>query len=394
MATVRKRTLPSGLIRWQASYVDGAGKRRAKLFKRKSDGEAWLIETRHDVAHGLHTPGSLSPTVKEAAALWIKRCNEKRLEQSTIRAYEEHIDLHIAPFIGAKKLSDLGAPAINAFADGLRDKGRSPDMVKRVVRSLGAIFKEARRRGLSSVAPTEGIDLHLPERDDPRPTIPTKAELQAIVAHATGRWRPLILVAIFCGLRASELRGLRWIDVDFEGRQISVTQRADIYHKIGKLKSKSGYRSIPAASMVLNALREWRLICPKRDTGKKDAAGEPIKVLDLVFPNGVGKIEALSNIMRRGFDPTQIAAGVTTLKEVVDDAGEPVTIADGKYGMHALRHACASLWIESGKNPKQIQTLMGHSTIQMTYDVYGHLFLDAESDQRAAEDIQVRLLGK
>jgi integrase len=266
-------------------------------------------------------------------------------------------------------------------------------MVKRVVRSLGAIFREARRRGLSSVAPTEGLDLHLPERDDPRPTIPTKAELQAIVAHATGRWRPLLLVAIFCGLRSSELRGLRWADVDFDNRQINVTQRADIYHRIGKLKSKSGYRSIPAASMVLNALREWKLLCPKRDTGKKDAAGETIKVIDLVFPNGVGKIEALSNIMRRGFDPIQIAGGVTSLKETTDDAGVTVMIAVGKYGMHALRHACASLWIESGKNPKQIQTLMGHSTIQMTYDVYGHLFSDAGADQKAAEDIQIRLLG-
>jgi integrase len=65
----------------------------------------------------------------------------------------------------------------------------------------------------------------------------------------------------------------------------------------------------------------------------------------------------------------------------------------GKYGMHALRHACASLWIESGKNPKAIQVLMGHSTIQMTYDVYGHLFADSRADQKAAEDIQFRLLG-
>jgi integrase len=62
--------------------------------------------------------------------------------------------------------------------------------------------------------------------------------------------------------------------------------------------------------------------------------------------------------------------------------------------MHALRHACASLWIEQGMNPKRIQVLMGHATIKMTYDVYGHLFQDVGADQRAAEDIQMRLLGK
>ena len=369
MATVRKRKLPSGLIRWQASYVDGAGKRRAKLFERKSDGESWLVETSHDLKHGLHTPSNASPTVKEAGALWIKRCNEKKLEQSTIGAYEEHCNLHIYPFVGAKKLSDLNTPSINAFADRLREEGRSPEMVRRVVRSLGAIFREARRRGLSSVDPTAGLDLHLPGREDPRPVAPTKAELQAIIGGATGRWRPLVLVAIFCGLRASELRGLRWDDVDFDARQINVTQRADIYHKIGRLKSKSAYRSIPCPSLVLNALREWKLACPKGD-------------LDLVFPNGSGNVEALSNIMQRGFEPLQVAAGV------VDAEGAT------KYGMHALRHACASLWIENGMNPKRIQKLMGHSTIQMTFDVYGHLFADADGDQRAAEDIQVRLLGK
>src|SRR5258707_10252752 len=188
-------------------------------------------------------------------------------------------------------------------------------MIKKVVRSLGSIFKEARRRGLSNVAPTVGLDLDLPERDDPRPVIPTKAELQAIIAGATARkstlWRALVLVAIFCGLRASELRGLRWADVDFEARLINVTQRADASHKIGKLKSKMAYRSLRLSSLVLNALREWKLACPKGD-------------LDLVFPNGRGKVESYANLIDRGFGPIQVAAGVVTLAPVLDDAGKPV----------------------------------------------------------------------
>jgi integrase len=227
MATVRKRKLPSGLIRWQAGYVDGAGERRFKAFNKKGDAEAWLVETRHDVARGVHTPGSISPIVKDAAALWTKRCNEKRLEQTTVKGYEEHVDLHIVPLIGSKKLSDLTVPAVSAFADQLREGGLSAEMIKKVVRSLGAICKEARRRGLSNVAPTVGLELDLPERDDPRPVIPTKPELQAIIAGAAahkGRmWRPLSLVAVFCGLRASELRSLPWKDVDFEARQINLT---------------------------------------------------------------------------------------------------------------------------------------------------------------------------
>lgn len=297
--------------------------------------------------------------------------------------------MHILPFIGAKKLSEMHAPSVNAFADRLREEGRSPSMVRRVVRSLGAIFREARRRGLSSTDPTAGLDLHFPDREDPRPVIPSKAELQAIIANAAGRWRPLVLVAIFCGLRGSEQRGLRWADVDFEGRQINITQRADAFHQIGRLKSKAGYRSIPCPPLALNALKEWKLKCPKGDLG-------------LVFPTGSGNVESHSNIVQRGFGPIQIAANVTVLEPVTDDAGKPIINNAGqpvmreaaRYGLHALRHACASLWIEQGHNPKQIQTLMGHSTIQMTYDVYGHLFADSDGDQRAAEDIQIRLLGK
>jgi integrase len=121
----------------------------------------------------------------------------------------------------------------------------------------------------------------------------------------------------------------------------------------------------------------------------------------LVFPNGIGKVESHSNLVERGFQPIQLAAGISdrrqgvdpTGKPAIDAAGRPVMIEVAKYGMHALRHACASLWIENGYNPKQIQRLMGHSSIKVTFDVYGHLFADADADQKAAEAVQFRLLG-
>jgi integrase len=140
--------------------------------------------------------------------------------------------------------------------------------------------------------------------------------------------------------------------------------------------------------MVLNALREWKLICPKGDLG-------------LVFPNGLGKVESHSNVLESGLHPILREGGFTPAVPVLDDAGRPVINKAGdpvmkdipKYGMHSLRHACASLWIESGYNPKQIQKLMCHSSIKITFDVYGHLFADSEANQRAADDVQSKLLG-
>jgi len=365
MGTITKRVLPSGLVRWRAAYTDNAGIRRKKQFAKKTDAKVWLIQTEHDLTKGIHTPGSVSPTVKQAAALWLTRCQEKRLEPMTLRQYQQHVQLHILPYLGSRKLAEFNAPAINAYADQLRAAGSSAVMVRKIMVSLGSIFREARRRGQCATDPTSDLDLDATDtRNDPRPSIPAKNELQAIIGNATGRWRPVTLVALFCGLRASELRGLRWADIDFDRKVINVSQRADAGHRIGRLKSKAGYREIPCPPIVINGLREWKLVCPKGDLG-------------LVFPNKLGRVESHANLAQRGLKPILRAAGI-----------DP-----GKYGLHSLRHACASLWIESGFNPKQIQALMGHSSIKVTFDVYGHLFSDADADQKAAQNVQIRLLG-
>src|SRR5690606_4448319 len=84
--------------------------------------------------------------------------------------------------------------------------------------------------------------------------IPTREEIKALVAALSGRWRPLLLTAIFTGLRASELRGLRWSDVDLDGRSVRVHQRADRFNVIGRPKSESGERTVPAPPIVINVL--------------------------------------------------------------------------------------------------------------------------------------------
>ena len=209
--------------------------------------------------------------------------------------------------------------------------------------------------------------------------MPTRGELRAIIEHASGRWRPLILTAVFTGLRSSELRGLQWGDVDLRAAVLHVYRRVDQWGNFGPPKSAAGTRNVPLAPIVVNTLRKWCLKCPK---------GE----LDLVFPNGAGKVESHANILNRGFWPVQIAAGIVTERMVARD-GETKTVQRGKYSHHALRHAAAALFIEQGLGPKKIQTIMGHGSIQMTYDTYGYLFDDGEGDQAAMQAIEARLLG-
>ena len=174
--------------------------------------------------------------------------------------------------------------------------------------------------------------------------------------------------AIFTGMRISELRGLTWKAVNLDRRVIRVCQRADEYCEIGLPKSRAGAREIPMAPTVFNTLVEW----------KARGFESP---LELVFPNSVGKVQNYSNIYNRVYKPMLVEQGI------VGDDGK------AKFGIHALRHAAASLFIEQGWNPKKIQTLLGHASINMTMDVYGHLFENAEEDVLMFEKLENDLLA-
>jgi len=403
--SVRKRTwtTPKGVEKsaWVVDYFDMAGKRRLKTFTKKKDADAFAATAKVEVREGVHVADSASATIEEAGKLWIASARAAVLERATIEDYERHLRMHIIPFIGPSRLPSLSIAKIRAFEDQLREAGRSAAMIKKVLVSLGSLLADAQERGLVArnvVRDMKGRRGSGEKRQEKRQKgrlkvgvdIPTREEVKALVGILTGRWRPLILTATFCGLRASELRGLRWQDVDLEKREVRVHQRADRFNDIGRPKSISGERTVPAPPMVINALREWKLSCPKKDSGKTDAAGEKIMVLDLVFPNGTGKVEQLNNILRRGLHPAWIAAGVAVDSGEVDEDGKPVPTP--KYtGMHALRHFYASWCINRRKDgglelpPKVVQERLGHSSIMMTMDVYGHLFPRSDDGDEMAE---------
>ena len=296
--------------------------------------------------------------------MWIQRA-ERGLERSTVTYYREHTNLHIVPLIGNLRLSRLTIPALSAFRDQLIDT-RGADMARRVLTSLSGIITNARRQGLCTINNVGAIERVKRERSDRRPTMPTRDELRAILAATqTPRDRVVVALALFAGLRGSEIRGLTWSDVDHKAGVIHVRRRADRYNHLGLPKSKAGTRDIPTGALLLNALKTWRVACP-------------VNELDLVLPAADGGIEQHVRILRHVFWPIQIAAGVT----LEDKSGELVA----RYGLHALRHAAAATWIEAGFNAKQICTWMGHSSVQMTFDCYGYLMGASPEEERAKLD--------
>jgi integrase len=266
--SVRKRTWATAQGESKEAWiVDYAvnGVRHQKTFLRKKEADAWATTMKVEVRNGVHVPDSKSITVQEAGERWIKAAEQDGLELSTIASYRHQFELHILPLLGPVKLSQLSVSHVQELETRLRegkapfDKPRSAAMVRKVRFSLGAILAAARMphnvvRELSEQSRSQRRrERHLEDRHRNEIEIPTMAEIKAICEAAQGRWRPLLLTATFTGLRASELRGLEWSNVDFEKGEISVRQRADRYNKIGKPKSAAGYRTVPSTATCCRA---------------------------------------------------------------------------------------------------------------------------------------------
>ena len=257
MASIRKRTWTARGIEqsaWLVDYFDQAGKRHAKTFPTKKEAEAWRVSALHEVSQGTHTPASTSITLAEVFGRWIEHCEAEGLEHGTIVQRRQHLELHVRPFVGGEKLSSLTMPRIHQLDAQLRKAGRSLAMRRKVLTNIKTALTFAQGQGLVAQNVARGIKLKgenrrgagsLKEGVD----FPTKVEIKALIDNAPARWRPFIITAIFTGMRASELRGLRWQDVNLDHGIIHVRQRADAWHRIGAPKSAAGTRDIPLVPM-------------------------------------------------------------------------------------------------------------------------------------------------
>ncbi|MGH8472575.1 MAG: tyrosine-type recombinase/integrase [Gammaproteobacteria bacterium] len=169
----------------------------------------------------------------------------------------------------------------------------------------------------------------------------TPIEARALLDACDARWRMIVMTAVMSGLREGELLGLRWGDIDWNARQIYVRQQYT-GGRFSEVKTKASRRRVDLSGELVAGLRRWRLECPPGTH-------------DLVFPNTVGRPDNPGTLLTRGFYPALRRAGLRKIR------------------FHDLRHTFASLLIANGEHPKRIQALMGHSSINVTMDVYGHL---------------------
>lgn len=387
--------------RHQLAYTDRKGKRHRVNFTTKAAAEKERVKIEAELLGGIHVPESESRAVDEGITHWLdhiyKRLAKGKIERTTVRHYKTHMDLHIRPLeFSGKILSKLTRGDVQELVDRL-DENLSHDMARRVYSTTKMMLSFCRVRGMLGHDPCEGVKIERLSRYEGEHDlkIPPKASIKKLLDTAqtwdiTGKSTVMLRLMLFRGLRSSEVRGMskKNLEIGRNDPQVKVAQRADEFCKIGPPKSRTSYRSLALSPEDVMAIKKWYLSAGINDHTKGDA---------LVFGNGNGRADSYQNLYYRWWIPLLTAAGLAdpvidpdTGKQAIDSKTKKPKVQT-QFTPHSLRHAFASLHIERGIQPKQLQVMMGHASIQMTMDTYGHLWKDVEAEQALAVAVEQQL---
>ncbi len=351
----RVRQLPSG--RWQARYPDGGGRLVAApvTYASEAEAETFLASVETDQTRGEWTDPRLGRRnfADFTEEWWATTVGS--LRPSTRVRDMQYINRYVLPYFGEDELGGIEQLDVRRFVAQLSDQGLAPATVVKAHQLLGKILAAAVDGREIPESPCRPIPLPRIEREEMR--FLTSADVAALADAIDERYRALVLVAAFGGLRIGELAGLKRARVDLLRRRLDVAEvcvEAAGHLYFGPPKTRAGRRSVSlppgiVAELVLHL---------------KQYAGP-----ELVFPAPEGGPLRLAAWRRRFWAPAVRSAGLQPLRP------------------HDLRHTAVALWIDQGANPKHVAALAGHQSVSFTLDRYGHLFPSAD------EELMVRLDG-
>lgn len=364
---MQRKTLPTGIrIRHSRScakdescrcssyeaFVSVAtdGRKLRKSFSSLTEAKAWRRDAGAAVArHELRAPSSL--TVRESWETWHAEAIAGKIhgrggvpyKPSVLRSYRLSMDKHVLPDLGALKVSELRRAHVQALADRLLARGRQPSTVRNAIMPLRVLYRHAIRREIVSLNPTAGLEL--PALGGRRDRIASPAEAEALLAPLTPGDAALWATAFYAGLRCGELMALRWEEVDLADGVIRVERAYDPKaREYVAPKSKAGLRRVPIPTRLKGYLMPVR------------------KQAGLVF--GDSEPFDRRHVVKRALEAW------TTAKL------EPI-------GLHEARHTYASMMIAAGVNAKALSEFIGHASVAITLDRYGHLMPGAHGEAAA-----------
>jgi integrase len=333
---------------WEASvYSPRDGKKLRKRFRRESEARSWRAEAKRALDHGtLRAP--TQTTLRDAAEEWLAGAEAGEIRNrsghpykpATLRGYRQALEDRVLPLIGSRKLSAVTTLDLQELVDRWMGEGQQASTIRNAIKPLQAIFRRARSRGGLPLNPTH--DLELPASRPNEVEIVSPEVAAALLAALPVEDRALWGTALYAGLRYGELRALRWSAVDTATGMIRVVESWD--PKEGRIapKTPTSRRATPMPGLLRDLMLEHRL---RRGEPPDDA---------LVFGEEDQPFHAAS--LYRRADRAWEAAGLTD-----------------RLRLHQARHTYASFMIAAEVNPKALSAFMGHSSIKVTFDLYGHL---------------------
>lgn len=347
MAKIRKRSWNnkdgSKSCTWQLDYEDCFGERkRHGSFKTKADAENALTKILSSINDGSYVIQNNKTTFEEAAQLYIELHVEVYCKPSTTDGYKGYLKNHILPYLGQMRLIDISHMIIQRFVMLKVKEGLSNQTINHLIILMGAIFNKMVDDNVIAKNPVAKIKkLKLVSKEM---RFLETTEIHAVLNTAKAYYPdfyPLLFTAIFTGMRQGELLGLKWDKINWQTGKIFVNES---FHKghLSTPKTQNSIRRIDMSKELIKILKEWKLRCSHSDK-------------NLVFPNQNGSYIDANNMIKRQYIPVLRKAGVE------------------KTRFHDLRHSFASLLIAQNIPIKYIQSQMGHSSIQVTMDRYGHL---------------------
>lgn len=317
-----------------------------------SEAKSWRADAQVALRRGTMRAGSTG-TLREAAEVWLEGVKSGAIRNrsghaykpSAIRGYETALVARVLPELGGFRLTEIRRVEIQDFADRLCADGLDASTVRNTLMPLRALFRRAVARGEVAVNPTSGLEL--PAMEGARDRIASPAEAAELLAALPEQDRALWATAMYAGLRRGELLALRWEDVDLAPGVIHVERSWDAKEGAVGPKSRAGRRTVPIPAVLRDYLVEHKLRSGRH--------------VGLVFGTRYAQPFTPSNVRNRA-NAAWARAGL-----------DPI-------GLHECRHTFASLMIAAGVNAKAISAYMGHSSVTITLDRYGHLMPGNESE--------------
>jgi integrase len=352
---------------WEAFVYDRrSGKRLRKTFPSQAAAKAW----RHD-AVGAVRRGTMRPpeqtTLREAWQRWyagalegtVRTRSGERYKPSALRSYEQAMRTRVLFELGGLRLSEITRRDVRAFVNRLLADELDPSTIRNTIMPLRVVFRDALANETLAVNPCQGVAL--PAARGFRDRTASPEEAATLLAALPEDERALWACAFFTGLRRGELMALRWEDVDLGAGLIRIVRAWDPKERVYVApKSKAGKRRVPIPNVLRGFLLEHRL--------RSGRAG------GLVFGTS-------------GERPLDYWRAVKLAKRAWRAAGlEPI-------GLHEARHTFASLMIAAGVNAKALSSFLGHASITMTLDRYGHLMPGSEEEAAALLDSYLERAG-